>query len=325
MEKDWADRELELVDDMVDDNDNSSVDDFLPMHGCLLRKESINPSAESAPLQPPTNLDTRAAPLNGRPFSRRRLTSMLAPLPLPPPRLMPILPPLPAHPIADNAHTRSKSTTTKHYTDSDARSQLRECVMSPEKFDEALEFGFAVASPAIEYSSYDSLETEQSVEGETDMLSLSDRAEDSSGDDKRDEEYDDDFHSGPSTPMAGEIACQPSILQHNTSIDSGVALPIYYPSGYKSSSRSLSPEFPTAREMTLKLSLTRHDLRMPEEKLYSIARAQASGVEVAEDPLRLVPLPICEDHTGAKGAFAVKARSADKKGLGRVWKTMLRH
>lgn len=55
-----------------------------------------------------------------------------------------------------------------------------------------------------------------------------------------------------------------------------------------------------------------------EDQIYSFQRSQNSGVEVADaDPLALDPLPVCDDPTGAHGAFALY-ELGHKKGLKRV-------
>ncbi|EME87316.1 uncharacterized protein MYCFIDRAFT_75170 [Pseudocercospora fijiensis CIRAD86] len=84
-------------------------------------------------------------------FTRKRAIS-LAPIPLPPPTLLPAVPPLPQpSTLRSVEHVRSppplpspvdSATETKYYKDVSARSKLREYLASPEKFDEALEFGF---------------------------------------------------------------------------------------------------------------------------------------------------------------------------------------
>jgi hypothetical protein len=230
--------------------------------------------------------------------------------------------------VVTDVRTPSASSKPKHYTDSNARFQLRETVMSPEKFDEALEFGFPIttANAAVNRTTSAASKPDQSVDSGLEELSLSDSAGDDNDDEEEyeEEDDDDDYPKGPLTPNTYQETTHPSIIrQHNISIDSGVALPIHLTSITKGSIRSITPEFTAAREMTLKLSLTRPDLRAPEEKLYSLARGQASGVHLAEDPLKLEALTVCEDHTGANGAFAVRERSlSGKKGLGRVWKTL---
>ncbi|SMR42671.1 unnamed protein product [Zymoseptoria tritici ST99CH_3D1] len=323
MEKDWSDRELELLDDMRYESDTASTDDAFRLGDCNKRKASITPPVESA-APPPLIAPERQTQPREKSYSRRMITSMLAPLPLPPPRLMPIMPPVPAIRISDDRPTSLTPSAPKHYTDSNARSQLRECIMSPEKFDEALEFGFPIQATGAKRSMSSSSRPGRSVESEVGELSLSDSTDDSESRSEEDEGDSDDYHDGPATPTAGSESYQSTFVRHNTSIDSGVALPIHLTDSHDNSFRDVTPTAPVNREMTLKLSLTRSDLRAPEEMLYSLSRKAVSGVELAEDPLALNPLPVCEDHTGAKGAFAVSDKSK-KMSLGKVWKSMLRY
>jgi hypothetical protein len=53
------------------------------------------------------------------------------------------------------------------------------------------------------------------------------------------------------------------------------------------------------REMTLRMTLTRPDLRANAEDLYGWSRKE-------DDPLALEQLPMSDDTTGENGAFAVK-------------------
>jgi hypothetical protein len=53
------------------------------------------------------------------------------------------------------------------------------------------------------------------------------------------------------------------------------------------------------REMTLRMTLTRPDLRADDEDLYGWSRKE-------DDPLALEQLPMSDDTTGENGAFAVK-------------------
>jgi hypothetical protein len=89
--------------------------------------------------------------------------------------------------------------------------------------------------------------------------------------------------------------------------------------------RSLSPDL-DGREMTLRMTLTRPDLRVPEEDLHSFNRTQPNPSEQEKsDPLALEHLPVCDDHSGSRGAFAVHSVKAPKAGIKQVWKNLIQH
>ena len=58
------------------------------------------------------------------------------------------------------------------------------------------------------------------------------------------------------------------------------------------------------REMTLRMTLTRPDLRADEEQLYGWKEQKGRK----DDPFALEELHLTDDMTGAKGAFAVKPK-----------------
>ena len=227
-------------------------------------------------------------------FSRRR--AALAPLPLPPPTLLPIVPkvkaaniqpavpPLPS-PVIKEPITASSpvdvpaETKPRYYGDSQARSKLRTFLASPEKFDEALEFGF----PAADL-------------------------------------YHDDDDDSTSSAMTPRTPIDTSFPMTHGSVDSGISIPLHTKKG-SANLRSLTPDL-DGREMTLKLTLTRKDLRAPgaDQQLYSLQRTQVSGVDIesTSDPLALGSLVICDDHSGNHGAFAVREQPS-KRGLKKLF------
>ena len=58
------------------------------------------------------------------------------------------------------------------------------------------------------------------------------------------------------------------------------------------------------REMTLRMTLTRPDLRADEEQLYGWKEQKGRK----DDPFALEELHLTDDMTGAQGAFAVKPK-----------------
>lgn len=232
-------------------------------------------------------------------FSRKHA---LAPLPLPPPTLLPIVPstkaaniqpavlPLPSPVMKEHISTSSpvevwRETKPRYYGYFEARSKLRRFLASPEKFDEALEFGFPAA----------------------------DLYHDDDGD-------DDDHFSTSSSATTPRTPIDLSFATPHGSVDSGIVIPLHTK---KSSAnlRTLTPDL-DGREMTLKLTLTRKDLRASDQQLYSLQRTQVSGVDIeTSDPLALGSLVICDDHSGNHGAFAVRERPS-KRGLKKLFSSM---
>lgn len=304
MDKDW----VETSSDSPHSLENAPGDEVLSMH-VHKREGSVDSIVDSLQSRPTTVSIQRPASRYTKSATRRR-ASILAPLRLPPLILSPVvhLLPSPTHPTPTES-----GTETQYYKDTDARSKLREFLTSPAKFDEALEFGFPARRAVSPI-----LSIEPCSRPELDESSVTHTCDEDEDDDE--DEDEDDFLSGPRTPSVMTEGYNPGIVHHG-SLDSGIALPSNFSRG-TSSIRCLSPDFETGRSMTLKMTLTRSDLRAPEEKLYSMARMQASGVDIAEaDPLALDPLPVCDDHTGAQGAFAVVPRTSPG-GLKKVWKNL---
>jgi hypothetical protein len=303
-----------------------------------------------------------------RSFSRKQVMS-LAPLPLPPPCLTPAMPPLPSpntmrtlqtvgvrlgeSPPSTTTLVESPPPTTKYYKDVRARQKLRDYLSSPEGFDEALEFGFPKERPEPEWpitvsdASRDSSSDEELVpRSKEDQDNDNSGLEDDTGDDT--DTATDSLHS-PRTPSLFLDQFENTSSSH----DSGIALSCnsahHTSSGsitkgpYRPTIRSLSPDI-DGRQMTLRMTLTRADLRAPEEELYGSAlstptttsklhrarnfvlvpqsqthhQRQAStstasrNVSISSDasrlnsdPLALEALPVCDDHSGAQGAFAI--------------------
>lgn len=248
-------------------------------------------------------------------LSRQRAMS-LAPLPLPPPRLMPAIPPLPSSTTpgapegtgcVPTSASAKPAPATDYYKDSHARQKLRQYLASPEKFDEAVEFGFPAGTLKDADLPRPPVGGEAPDEGYDEWSAANSRDDD-----------DEASASSPRTPPMVGDAFDPH-LTHYSSVDSAIALSAY--GATKGSIRSLSPNF-DGREMTLRMTLTRPDLRAPEDELYAFQRKNFSGVDVeTADPLALQSLPVCDDHTGAHGAFAV-GNNRSPGGLKKVWKNI---
>lgn len=245
----------------------------------------------------------------------RRLS--LQPVALPPPTLAPA-PPMLSPPTLQNfafsprlsrppdeptPQAPDEIPDARHWQDPEARQQLRRVLSSQQHFDDAIEFGF----PSPDFFAPSSSGTDGSVPAPKAPSPYSDC--DASSMDSR----------GPPTPIV--------IPQHRPehdctvpeSFDSGVALPL------QRNTNDKAPPSPTfAREGTIRMTLTRPDMRSA-EKVYNTGRVQHSGLHLATpDPLALEDLSVCEDHTGAHGAFA-RREAQQGKGLKKVWKTLRKH
>ncbi|KAJ9157910.1 Mucin [Pleurostoma richardsiae] len=185
---------------------------------------------------------------------------------------------------AKNAHSRQDSITAidsaaTHYQDPDARLKLRVYLASPQKFDEAIEFGFPSADalgapPASHYQKdrYQVPEKRQSRQKSVDSAHLKTFLAD---DDEDDDDIDDRLSStrddaasppdpaSPETPQLGENPAAAPIRPMRVSPDSGMTLTH---STRPSESYAQAPA--SSREMTLRMTLTRPDLRAHEEQIY---------------------------------------------------------
>ncbi|KAK5196777.1 hypothetical protein LTR16_006689, partial [Cryomyces antarcticus] len=131
--------------------------------------------------------------------------------------------------------TLDLSAEAKHYTDPEARMKLRLYLASPQKFDEALEFGFPSSDTigtAISTDSERPIPGKRTPSNNTHRFSSEDRSsfldeyKDDDDDDNELNDYSSDSDSdGPSTPEADTVLFHAQRTQSNfSSIDSGVGL-----------------------------------------------------------------------------------------------------
>lgn len=182
---------------------------------------------------------------------------------------------------------------------------------SPQKFDEAIEFGFPstaeqeIATPHYQLPPV----TKHSRKFSRDMHTfLRDGKlsffEDKNGENQgleSDGESTVDFES-PRTPSSTGLSFRLHTRQMS-SIDSN-GLPTSHTSpGYMN------------REMTLRMTLTRPDLRADEDALYGWQnqtqhqhQKSTTPATVQDDPLALEELVLTDDQTGTKGPFYVKPK-----------------
>jgi hypothetical protein len=229
-------------------------------------------------------------------------------------------------PAKEPLHLPELSPEAKHYKDPEARRALR-AMSSPELFDEALEYGFPLP-PSNGLQNTAKLRSRFSAN--TSENDRSSSLTSSSTADTKDLPYDDI----PSTPDGS--AGFP---------ETGVTM------GAKASKASLKPTSPPLhrrahttgdvptharttssvhREMTLHMTLTRPILRAAETDVHALhvvhkGSLQPSLMEPLDDPLALERISICDDPTGAQGAFAINPETSQNlKGIKKALKHWVR-
>ncbi|KAL8709245.1 MAG: hypothetical protein Q9220_005988 [cf. Caloplaca sp. 1 TL-2023] len=188
---------------------------------------------------------------------------------------------------------KSTDQSAKHYQDPEARLKLRVYLASPSKFDEALEFGF----PSLESTENLPLPSRPSLSRhphtepalqtfyDSDNPSFLDSFDSESEDTESLPEMD-----IPNTPSDAMFFRNPHRLPASKPTSSDYERP-FSKAGAKYSGKSLEPAHPHRqpyvvagcnREMTLRMTLTRPDLRASEDLLYASSDT---------DPLALEQLP----------------------------------
>ena len=283
-------------------------------------------ASQEPPPPLPTKIAATASPTPQQPNTPTSPTFRKDSFTFPRPQLRPMHKPTPSTTTLDPSAT--------HYQDPSTRLKLRVYLASPQKFDEALEFGF----PSIEDAetrpmSRPSLSTRRyatappTAPNETTFLDDSTPSVFDALDVDSESEYedeDDEVHSlpersSPYTPSDGQfgetyllspsIASQPSIrglsvTEPSTPTSKTVPI-ISKPIIRRDNSEPLAQALAGNREMTLRMTLTRPDLRADGDKsLHPQASAgskpssgRASKVENG-DPFALDQLPEFKDKGG---------------------------
>lgn len=212
----------------------------------------------------------------------------------------------PAAPVFDPEAT--------HYQDPEARKKLRMFLASPQKFDEAVEFGFPSTAgddtfitpryhlPPITTDARNFSKDMQTFLKDDRVSFLEDNEDDV--DDEEDTKLDTDGESvtdmdSPVTPSSIGVSFRGHMRHASpsnfSSLDSS-GLPALHPMGSRLN-----------REMTLRMTLTRPDLRADEEQLYGW-QTRKSTTAARDDPFALEELHFSDDMTGSKSPFAVKPK-----------------
>ncbi|KAF2132961.1 hypothetical protein P153DRAFT_364211 [Dothidotthia symphoricarpi CBS 119687] len=192
-----------------------------------------------------------------------------------------------------------------HYSDPEARKKLRTYLASPQKFDEAIEFGFPSSAGSDSTTPHYQLPPvthHHARKFSRDMHSflrngklsfLEDHpkpdAENQGLDSDGDSTADPDSPATPSSSTGASFRVHSRHLSYNSSPLSSPGLPP-----------------PLNREMTLRMTLTRPDLRADDDVLYGWQTALPKAGK--DDPLALEDLVLTDDMTGTTGAFYVKPK-----------------
>jgi hypothetical protein len=191
-----------------------------------------------------------------------------------------------------------------HYRDPEARKKLR-TYLSPQKFDEAIQFGFPATPENDAIAPHYQLPpiTTHARKFSRDMhtflkdgrLSFLDQKSIDNQGLESDSESAVEVES-PATPSSTGLSFRLH-SRHMSSIDS-TGLPSTQSSAYQLN-----------REMTLRMTLTRPDLRADDEKLYGWQAQQTQPTLAKEDPLALEDLILSDDQNGTMGPFYVKPKA----------------
>lgn len=149
-----------------------------------------------------------------------------------------------------------------HYQDPDARLKLRVYLASPQKFDEAVEFGFPSAdmAPPKRKNEPHPLRKQQSCVELSDEPGTTDKQEGATVDDKSFIYSDDGSVAEPDSPKTPEPLEKPPAQPFRAISDVGTVKPARH--------HDYSGSHASSREMTLRMTLTRPDLRACEDQLY---------------------------------------------------------
>ena len=258
-----------------------------------------------------------------------RKSFALRPLPLPAPVLAPLPSPgfFKAREEQRPAKPRRRPTElivtppepspeAKHYKDPEMRRTLR-AMSSPELFDEALEYGFPPPPSHGRLRSRFSATTSENDRSSS--LTSSSTAE----------TKDLPFGAVPSTPD-GSLD-----LPENGSSDASSKLSsphLIHRRAHTTGDVPTHRRTPSSvnREMTLRMTLTRPILRAAETDVNAVQRDQISqdsfktSLMDQYDPLALESISICDDPTGAQGAFAINPETSQNlKGIKKALKHLV--
>ncbi|RGP70629.1 hypothetical protein FSPOR_3930 [Fusarium sporotrichioides] len=153
-----------------------------------------------------------------------------------------------------------------HYQDPEARKKLRECLASPQKFDEAIEFGFF---------SKDGGSRPQTGVFNKNTAHQQDRLRSFLEDDRSSKYSDDASAAEPDSPKTPQLFDR---AHHIRSVRNSIE--------HSSHSKmdKYMPDTVASREMTLRMTLTRPDLRQSEDQIYGWKQGSSHGGSSRDEP-----------------------------------------
>lgn len=191
-------------------------------------------------------------------------------------------------------HVRSESLTgidpgAAHYQDPEARLKLRVYLASPQKFDEAIEFGFpatdSVQAPPTLSNRRSMVRKRQSRlqlkdDSADHMRSFLDDGDDDLSDD--DDDDDDDASSisdpdSPRTPHMGGLTPPPGHHRPTRVLTDPIQSAQRGGLAVREPNDAYAQIPANSREMTLRMTLTRPDLRADDEQIYGWQAAQQAA------------------------------------------------
>lgn len=311
------------IEDGNDDGEDNEEDKMrtLSLYSRRHSVATVRNSAPAVPIIPPAQI---------RSFRR---SFALKPLPLPAPILAPV--PSPGFFKEQKPARLSRRTTqhsislplaspteAKHYQDPEVRQALRSHT-SPKLFDEALEYGFP-APPTVQPVPKDAsrkgkAKKKQSPQAHVLEADRSSSLTSSSTANSLDK-------TCPSTPPESADFTEPAVANMDTSSEanSGPQTSHLLHRRAMTADHYRTPSFAN-REMTLRMTLTRPILRDAEEEPAPAPRTPLPLPAIDQsDPLALESITVCDDPTGAQGAFAVSENAQHLKGLKKAFKQLVR-
>ncbi|KAM0714948.1 hypothetical protein Q7P37_009413 [Cladosporium fusiforme] len=304
----------------VEDDVEEGESDQMSILNLYSRRHSIATIRSSVPIPPVI------APAVIRSFRR---SFALRPLPLP----APILAPCPSPGFFKGSQRPEKlrrrqtalsivsppepSNGAKHYQDPVVRQALR-AMTSQELFDETLEHGFPPPPQGPPRTASRPVTSNDKVPANDRSSSLTSSSTANSVPGR-----------GPATPVESQPFPEPAVASNETATTTFHPSPESHPSQHihrrnatPDHTRSLSMQ---NREMTLRMTLTRPILRAPDEETAAAPKTPLETPFIDQyDPLALESITICDDPTGAQGAFAIPENSQNMKGIRKVLKSLVR-